>query len=62
MDETMRYDRLILMHEGRILDTLTPDRLLKRTEKNSLDAALLALIRTDIENKGDSVWTPASGG
>ncbi len=54
MDEAMRCDRLILMREGRILDILTPDELLKKTEKSSPDAAFLALVRADAENKGDS--------
>lgn len=54
MDEAMRCDRLILMREGRILDILTPDELLKKTEKSSPDAAFLALVRADVENKGDS--------
>ena len=54
MDEAMRCDRLILMREGHILDILTPDELLKKTEKSSPDAAFLALVRADAENKGDS--------
>lgn len=52
MEEAMRCDRLILMREGRILDTSTPDELLRKTGQSSPDAAFLALVRADAENTG----------
>jgi ABC-2 type transport system ATP-binding protein len=43
MDEASRCDQLILMREGRIVATATPDELLQRTGAPDLDAAFLAL-------------------
>lgn len=44
MDEAARCDRLLLLREGRILATLTPDELLERTRATDLDGAFLRLI------------------
>ena len=43
MDEASRCDQLILMRDGRIVFTGTPDELLRRTGAPDLDAAFLAL-------------------
>lgn len=44
MDEADRCDELMLLREGRVLTHDTPDGLRRRTGKESLDAAFLALI------------------
>jgi ABC-2 type transport system ATP-binding protein len=43
MDEASRCDALILLREGRIVATGSPDELLRRTGARDLDAAFLAL-------------------
>ena len=43
MDEASRCDQLVLMRDGRIVATGTPDELLERTGAHDLDAAFLAL-------------------
>ncbi len=44
MDEADRCDALVLLREGRVLATGTPDDLRSRTGSSDLDAAFLALI------------------
>ena len=44
MDEADRCDALVLLREGRVLATGTPDGLRSRTGASDLDAAFLALI------------------
>ena len=44
MDEAQRFDWLIAMDEGRILDTGTPAQLLEKTGKDNLDAAFIQLL------------------
>lgn len=44
MDEASRCDRLLLLHEGRILADSTPDDLLTHTGTPDAEAAFLALI------------------
>lgn len=44
MDEAQRFDWLVAMDAGKILDTGTPDELLKRTHSESLEEAFIALL------------------
>ncbi|MGW2399282.1 ABC transporter ATP-binding protein [Kitasatospora sp. NPDC001664] len=44
MDEAVRCDRLLLMREGRLLASDTPDGLLRRTGAADVDAAFLTLV------------------
>ena len=44
MDEAQRFDWLIAMDEGKILDTGTPEELLSKTGKDNLDAAFIQLL------------------
>ena len=44
MDEAQRFDWLIAMDDGHILDTGTPDELLKKTASPNLDAAFIQLL------------------
>ncbi|MBR2439815.1 MAG: ribosome-associated ATPase/putative transporter RbbA [Lentisphaeria bacterium] len=44
MDEAQRFDWLIAMDEGKILDTGTPAELLAKTGKDNLDAAFIQLL------------------
>lgn len=47
MDEALRCDRLVLLRDGRIVATTTPDGLLADTGTADPDAAFLALIERD---------------
>ncbi|AKU19131.1 multidrug ABC transporter ATPase [Luteipulveratus mongoliensis] len=47
MDEAARCDSVMLMREGRLLQHITPDELLKQTGQDSMDDAFLALIRQE---------------
>jgi ribosome-dependent ATPase len=44
MDEAQRFDWLVAMDAGRVLDTGTPAELLERTGTESLDGAFIALL------------------
>ncbi len=44
MDEAQRFDWLIAMDDGHILDTGTPEELLKKTATLNLDAAFIKLL------------------
>lgn len=44
MDEAQRFDWLIAMDEGRILETGTPQELLKQTHTDSLESAFIYLL------------------
>ena len=44
MDEAQRFDWLIAMNNGKILDTGTPEELLRETGKDNLDAAFIQLL------------------
>jgi ribosome-dependent ATPase len=44
MDEAQRFDWLIAMDDGHILDTGTPEELLKKTSTPNLDAAFIKLL------------------
>jgi ABC-2 type transport system ATP-binding protein len=47
MDEAGRCDNLLLMRDGRLLSTETPDELRARTGEQDLESAFLALIRAE---------------
>ena len=47
MDEAQRFDWLIAMNAGKILDTGTPEEILKKTGKDNLDAAFIQLLPED---------------
>jgi ABC-2 type transport system ATP-binding protein len=51
MDEADRCDALVLLREGRVLITGTPESLRRRTGAADLDAAFLALIDEVDEGK-----------
>src|SRR5690606_9283683 len=44
MDEAQRFDWLVAMDEGRVLDTGTPAELLARTASEDLESAFVALL------------------
>ncbi|MBO4304507.1 MAG: ribosome-associated ATPase/putative transporter RbbA [Lentisphaeria bacterium] len=44
MDEAQRFEYLIAMDDGKILDTGTPAELLKKTDRPNLDAAFIQLL------------------
>ena len=44
MDEAQRFDWLMAMDDGRVLDTGTPPELFQRTGTDSLEAAFIALL------------------
>ncbi len=44
MDEAQRFDWLIAMDDGKILDTGTPAELLEKTGRDNLDAAFIQLL------------------
>jgi ABC-2 type transport system ATP-binding protein len=44
MDEARRCDRLLLLHDGRLIADTTPDGLLAETATSDHDAAFLALV------------------
>ena len=44
MDEAQRFDWLIAMDNGRILDTGTPQEIFEKTGKDNLDAAFIELL------------------
>ena len=44
MDEAQRFKWLVVMDEGKILATGTPDELLARTQTNSLESAFIKLL------------------
>ena len=44
MDEAQRFDWLVVMEEGRVLATGTPDELLARTSADSLETAFIHLL------------------
>ena len=46
MEEAEHCDELLLMRDGRLLAVESPDGLRRRTGKQQLDAAFLALIET----------------
>ncbi|ABE58786.1 ribosome-associated ATPase/putative transporter RbbA [Chromohalobacter israelensis] len=47
MDEAQRFDWLVVMNEGRLLDTGTPRALLERTRCTTLEAAFIQLLPED---------------
>ena len=47
MDEADRCDELLLLHEGRIIATGTPDEVRRRTGADRLDDAFLRLVEAE---------------
>ena len=47
MDEADRCDELLLLREGRIIATGTPDELRRRTGADDLDSVFLRLVEGD---------------
>ncbi|MDW5377933.1 ribosome-associated ATPase/putative transporter RbbA [Halomonas sp. HP20-15] len=47
MDEARRFDWLVAMNDGRVLDTGTPQALLERTHCTTLEAAFIELLPED---------------
>jgi ABC-type multidrug transport system ATPase subunit len=45
MDEAARCDNLLLMRDGALLDSITPDALRERTHSDDMERAFLTLIR-----------------
>lgn len=48
MEEAERFDHLIAMNEGRVLAEASPTELMKKTEKDSVGAAYVALLGGEI--------------
>ena len=51
MEEAMRFDRLIAMHAGRVLDSDTPKALLAKTETTSLETAFVRLLPEELRRE-----------
>jgi len=74
MDEAQRFDWLIAMNDGEILDTGTPAELLAKTGKDNLDAAFIQLLPEDqrsghkdlvvppLENSGETEYAIVAEG
>ena len=58
MDEAQRFDWLVAMDDGRVLDTGTPGELLARTDTQSLEAAFIALLPEDKKRGHAAVVIP----
>ena len=58
MDEAQRFDWLVAMDDGRVLDTGTPAELLARTQTASLEAAFIALLPEDKKRGHAAVVIP----
>jgi ABC-2 type transport system ATP-binding protein len=54
MDEAERCSRLLLMREGRIIADDTPDRIRQTTRSADIEAAFLALVDADAEERSVS--------
>ncbi|SHF47685.1 ribosome-dependent ATPase [Lampropedia hyalina DSM 16112] len=58
MDEAQGFDWLVMMDEGRILATGTPDALLERTGSDSLENAFIALLPEEKKRGHTAVEIP----
>lgn len=58
MEEAARFDWLIAMNAGRVLDKGAPDELMARTGTGTLDAAFIALLPEDERNRHREVVIP----
>ena len=58
MDEAQRFDWLVAMDDGKVLDTGTPSELLGRTGTQSLEAAFIALLPEDKKRGHAAVVIP----
>lgn len=52
MDEALRCDRLLLMRDGRIIEETTPSELLSSTGTADPEAAFLAIIEKEHQDRG----------
>lgn len=59
MDEAQRFDWLVAMDEGRILDTGTPQSLLERTGMDTLESAFIALLPEEKRRDHRALVIPA---
>ncbi|AZV93985.1 multidrug ABC transporter ATP-binding protein [Bordetella sp. J329] len=55
MDEAQRFDWLVAMDSGKILDTGTPKELLQRTGSNSLETAFIELLPEEKKRDHEAV-------
>uniref|UniRef100_UPI003B52910B ribosome-associated ATPase/putative transporter RbbA n=1 Tax=Roseovarius indicus TaxID=540747 RepID=UPI003B52910B len=58
MEEAARFDWLIAMNAGRVLDKGAPDELMARTGTDTLDAAFIALLPEDERKRHREVVIP----
>ena len=62
MDEAQRFDWLMAMDDGRVLDTGTPQELFQRTGTDSLEAAFIALLPEEKTRDHVAVTIPPLAG
>ncbi len=58
MDEAQRFDWLVMMDDGKVLDTDTPQALLAKTQTNNLESAFIALQPEAKRKKHQTVHIP----
>lgn len=58
MEEAERFDWLVAMDDGRVLDTGTPEELRARTGAETLDAAFVALLPPEKRGHGQPLQIP----
>lgn len=58
MDEAERFDWLIAMDDGKILDTGTPKELLQKTHSDNLESAFIKLLPKEKSENFESVIVP----
>lgn len=58
MDEAERFDWLIAMDEGKILDTGTPKELLEKTDSDNLESAFIKLLPKEKRENFEPVTVP----
>lgn len=58
MEEAERFEWLVAMDEGRVLDTGTPGELRARTGTDTLDAAFVALLPQEKRGRGQPLQIP----
>ncbi|QDY71200.1 ribosome-associated ATPase/putative transporter RbbA [Qingshengfaniella alkalisoli] len=61
MEEAARFDWLVAMNAGQVLDAGTPDELLRRTGASNLDDAFIALLPQESRKNHTRVSVPARG-
>ncbi len=58
MDEAERFDWLIAMDDGKILDTGTPKKLLEKTDSDNLESAFIKLLPKEKRENFEPVTVP----